>query len=151
MKPGIDYIGVGCGAFIVNDKREVLLTKRAPKSKNEVGTWNKIGGAIEFGETVVEALQREVAEEIGVKLKDIEFLSYTDHIIPNEKQHWVGLNFIARIKEGEPTNLEPRRNEQMRWFEFDNIPNNLAIPTKDSLLLMIKRYDEIAETKNEIS
>ena len=142
MKPGKDYIGVGCGVFIVNKKGETLLARRAINSKNEIGVWNKVGGAIEFGETIVEALKREVLEEIGIEIGDIEFLSYTDHILKDENQHWVGMNFMARIKSGEPKILEPDKNDDLRWFKFEEIPTNLAMPTRESLPLMIKRYNE---------
>jgi len=142
-KPGQDFIGVGCGVFIVNEKGETLLSVRSKSSKNEIGTWNKIGGAVEYGETVVEGLKREVMEEIGVKLKDIVFLSYTDHILVNENQHWLGLNYMAKIKEGFPKNLEPDKNDEIKWFKFIDIPKNLAVPTRESLPLMIKKYDEI--------
>lgn len=37
MKKGVDYIGVGVGAIILNDKGEVFLAKRGLKAKNERG------------------------------------------------------------------------------------------------------------------
>ena len=37
MKPGIDYIGVGTGAVIVNEEGKILLTRRGPKARNQVG------------------------------------------------------------------------------------------------------------------
>ena len=142
MKAGKDYIGVGCGVFIYNEKGEVLLQKRSKKSKNEVGLWNKMGGAVEFGETIEEALKREAFEEVGVEIDDIEFLSYTDHILHDEKQHWLGMNFMACIKTGTPKNMEPEKQDEIRWFKFDEVPEHLAMPTKESLPLMVKRYQE---------
>src|SRR3989338_1504680 len=47
---GVDYIGVGVGVLIVNDKNETLLMKRGPKCRNLVGYWNRPGGTMEFGE-----------------------------------------------------------------------------------------------------
>ena len=47
MKPGLDFIGIGCGAFILNDKKEVLLSRRTALSRNEAGRWAVPGGKIE--------------------------------------------------------------------------------------------------------
>ena len=35
MKPGVDFVGVGCGAFILNEKNEMLLLRRTKNSRNE--------------------------------------------------------------------------------------------------------------------
>ena len=143
LKPGKDYIGVGCGVFVVNEKSEVLLQLRSKNSKNEAGKWNKMGGSVEFGEKVIDCLQRETLEEAGIEITDIEFLSYTDHILSEEKQHWLGLNFMALIKPGEiAKNMEPEKFDDLRWFKFGEIPENLAMPTEDSLELMLSRYRE---------
>jgi ADP-ribose pyrophosphatase YjhB (NUDIX family) len=60
MKVGIDYTGVGMGAFIINDDGKFLLTKRGQKAKNERGKWEIAGGALKFGETFAEGLRIEM-------------------------------------------------------------------------------------------
>lgn len=141
-KIGCDCIGVGCGVFIVNDNGETLLLKRSKKSKNEAGFWCKPGGAVEFGETIDDSIRREIREELDVELGKIDFLSYTDHILPDENQHWVAFNFMAKIKSGEPKIMEPEKCDSLKWFKFDDVPEKLAMPTKESLPLMIKKYWE---------
>ncbi len=42
---GKDYIGVGVGAMIFNDKGELLLAKRGQAAKNERGCWEIPGGS----------------------------------------------------------------------------------------------------------
>lgn len=49
MKRGIDYIGVGVGAIIVDGKGRLFLAKRGEKAKDERGLWEFPGGAVEFG------------------------------------------------------------------------------------------------------
>ncbi len=66
MTPGKDYIGVGCGALIINDKNQTLLIKRGNKSRNEAGFWGKPGGAVKFGEKVEDAVKREIKEELNI-------------------------------------------------------------------------------------
>ena len=62
MKKGVDYIGVGVGAVIFNSEGKVFLSKRGPKARNEVGTWEFPGGGVEFGEKLADALVREIKE-----------------------------------------------------------------------------------------
>ncbi|MEK7615707.1 MAG: NUDIX hydrolase [Patescibacteria group bacterium] len=87
MEPGIDYIGVGVGALIVNEKDETLLMKRGPKSRNLIDYWNKPGGVLEFGENPDDAVYREVFEEMGVEIEILGKLESTASFLQKEKQH----------------------------------------------------------------
>jgi len=141
MKRGIDYIGVGVGAAIFNDKGELFITKRGKKVKNERGTWEIPGGSVEFGETFEEAIKREIKEELGIEIEIIELLGICDHIIPNEHQHWVSPTFICKIIKGIPKILEPEKCEAIGWFTLqkaEKLP--LSIVTKYDLSLLKKKY-----------
>lgn len=138
MKPGVDYIGVGCGALIVNDEGETLFLKRAPKGRNEAGFWSKPGGTVRFGETIKQAIMREIKEEFGVEVKLLDCLGYTDHFIPAEKQHWVAISYLAKIIKGEPKNLEPEKSLEMKWFKLDKLPKNLTQTTSESIKEYLK-------------
>jgi len=65
VKRGIDYIGVGVGAIITDNQGRLFLARRGPESKNERGLWEFPGGSVEFGETMADALRREMREEFG--------------------------------------------------------------------------------------
>jgi 8-oxo-dGTP diphosphatase len=137
MKPGIDYIGVGVGAFIFNDKGNFLMMKRGPKAKNEVGAWMLPGGAVEFGETQKNAIIREVREELGVEIEIEKQLPCWDHILPNEKQHWVTNVFSARIIHGEPKILEPEKCEELKWFSLNALPSPIAKASEGAIRYFI--------------
>ncbi len=65
---GHDLImGVGCGVLVENEKGEVLLQKRS-----DTGEWCVPGGALEPGETYIEAAVRELSEEVGIKVSDLK-------------------------------------------------------------------------------
>ncbi len=138
MKPGIDYIGIGCGALIINDRNETLLVKRTSKSRNEAGFWSKPGGTVEFGENVEDAVKREIKEELGIDIKLIKFLGFTNHIIESENQHWIAFNYLAKIIRGGPKNLEPEKIEEIKWFNFNNLPENLTQTTIEPIKEYLK-------------
>jgi 8-oxo-dGTP diphosphatase len=129
MIVGTDCIGVGCGALIINDKNEVLLLKRGKKSKNEVGVWSKVGGTVEFGDTIEDTVVKEAKEEIDCDIEIIQLINHINHIIPEEKQHWVSFNFLAKIVSGVPKIMEPEKCEEIKWFHIDNLPENSSFDT----------------------
>lgn len=131
MKRGIDFIGVSAGAMIVNEKGEVFLSKRSQKATNERGCWETPGGAVEFGETLQEAVEREIYEEYGIHIEIIKQFPAENHILPNEKQHWVATTFLARIKTGEsPKIMEPDKCDAIGWFPLDCLPEPLSLITQ---------------------
>lgn len=138
MTPGIDYIGVGCGALIVNDKNETLLLKRGEKSRNQAGYWSKPGGTVEFGEKIEDAVRREIKEELGVDIELIRFLGFTNHIIKEERQHWLSISYLAKIIKGEPKNIEPDKHDEISWFSFDNLPEKMTETTSELLEKYLK-------------
>lgn len=133
MKAGTDFIGIGAGALIFNDTGEVLLMKRGKGAKNEVGHFTIPGGSIEFGETLIDGVAREVREEIGCEIEIDGKLPAIDHIIESEKQHWVTTIFTCRIKSGEPTILENEKCDEMGWFALSNLPSPLSASVKETL------------------
>ena len=138
MKAGFNCVGVGCGALIVNDKNETLLQKRTSKARNGAGFWAKPGGGIEFGEKVEEALKREIKEELGVEIEIIKFLGFTESMIEGVNQHWISLNYLAKIIDGEVQNLEPEKHEEVKWFKLDDLPGKITPSTVDSIKEYLK-------------
>ena len=133
MKRGVDYIGVGVGAIIVNATGELFLAQRGPLAKNERGLWEFPGGSVEFGETLASALRREMREEYGVEIAVGDLLDVVDHILPEEGQHWVSPTFLCRITAGEPSIHEPGKCSAIGWFAADAIPQDLTVITRENL------------------
>ena len=133
MKRGIDYIGVGVGAILLNEEGHVFLARRGPKAKNEQGLWEFPGGSVEFGETLAKALQREMYEEYGIGIAVGALVDVVDHILPEEHQHWVSPTFICQIVSGEPHIREPEKCTEIGWFGLDRVPNELTQITRLNL------------------
>src|SRR4051812_6788933 len=135
MRRGVDYIGVGVGAIIVDDSGRLFLAQRGAKAQNERGLWEFPGGAVEFGETLRNALVREIQEEYGIIIEVGDMLTVTDHILPDEHQHWVSPSFICRVASGTPTIREPEKCANIGWFDLDDIPVDLTQVTAHDLVL----------------
>jgi len=133
LKPGKDYIGVGGGALIFNAKKEILLMKRFGKVRNNVGWWSKPGGRVEYGETAIRMVKREIKEETNINIDVWGQLPHTDHIIKKEGQHWVAINFIANYKSGLLKNNEPHKCEELKWFSLDDLPKKIEQTTKEAI------------------
>ena len=90
------------GPIIYNDKNEILLI-RSPKWGE---MWHIPGGHVELGETSEEALKREIMEETGLEIDQIEFIGWQDAVYPksfHKKRHFVFLDFCARMSGGTVT------------------------------------------------
>ncbi len=82
---------------------EVLLVRRAGAPAK--GLWTLPGGRVEVGETLVEAVQREVMEETALNIDVIGLAGYREIILPeavgDRGRHFVILPFAARWISGE--------------------------------------------------
>lgn len=136
MRVGYDYIGVGCGAIVVNDNNEVLLVKRSLESRTEPGEWSRPGGEVERGETIEKAVEREVFEETGVRVQVVRLLEVTQNI--SEGKHWIALGYLAKYVSGEAVNREPKKHDEVKWCPIDNIPGPLNNYTRNSLNIYLQ-------------
>ncbi len=144
VKIGKDCIGVGCGALIFNDKGEVLLMKRSKNSKNQALWWSQPGGSVDFGEKVTAAVKREIMEELGIAVELWAEVSHIDHIIKNEKQHWLAVSYLARVKKGMPKIMEPHKCDELQWFSLAALPKKLTQTTRETIKSYLeKKYIEM--------
>lgn len=127
LKKGVDTIGVAITFFCHDGQGRVLMAKRSEQARDERGTWDIGGGALEFGEPVEEALRREVQEEYGAAVLGVEFLGYRDvHRVQNGvATHWIALDFRARIDPATVREGEPDVIQQVQWFTRDALPSPL--------------------------
>ena len=131
MKIGKDYIGVGVGAFILNENNELLLQKRAvPAEKDH---WCIPGGRLEMFEKLEDAVIRETKEETDLDIEIVKLMGICDHIIEDENAHWVATSYLCKIKNGIPKIMEPDKASDLKWFALDKLPDKLTITTKKAL------------------
>jgi 8-oxo-dGTP diphosphatase / 2-hydroxy-dATP diphosphatase len=96
---------------------EILLGMK--KRGFGVGRWNGFGGKLKPDETLEQAAEREVWEEVGMKIEKIDEMGVLDFEFENDPQILEVHIFKAIDFSG-----EPRESEEMqpRWFKTDEIP-----------------------------
>ncbi len=131
MKKGIDYIGVGIGAVIVDTDGKMLLSKRGPKAKNERGKWEFPGGGVEFGDTMEETIKREMKEELGIK-------TYDDFVkLATPYDYFIKSRMTRQVVFGD---LNPKRQQNIQKRIINEFSQLL---TKNGLSLFSSSSDEI--------
>lgn len=127
-KVGHDAIfmpSASCG--IINDDK-ILLQKRTDNGK-----WDIHGGSLELGETFLEALERELKEELNIMPINPEIVNiYSGNdlhfIYPNNDEvYCISIIYLVKEYEGE---LKPDYDEvsEIRWFDLDKLPENIQEP-----------------------
>lgn len=91
-------------AAIIEKNSKYLITQR-PKDKHNGLRWEFPGGKINFGEDPRECLEREIKEELGIKIKAEEIVEYSSHVYGEEK-HIILIAFKCKFISGEIKKIE---------------------------------------------
>jgi 8-oxo-dGTP pyrophosphatase MutT (NUDIX family) len=112
---------VTVSALLVNNERKVLLGLRASWKTAWPDHWDAIGGHVEAGETLEDALIREISEEVGVVATEFDLLASTEERKP--ELYGPCLHHIFRVRRwtgGEPYNACDEHSE-IRWFDVEDL------------------------------
>jgi len=111
---------VGAGALIFRDGK-LLLVKRG--AQPGFGKWSVPGGLVELGESVQDAMVREVKEEVGFDVEVVKLTDVADTITLDRngrvQYHFVVVNFLARIVGGELKTATDIM--EARWVPVDEV------------------------------
>jgi ADP-ribose pyrophosphatase YjhB (NUDIX family) len=103
-------------AAIIRDGKVLIVRRARPPA---AGLYTLPGGGVEVGETLVEAVVREVREETALAVEPVALAGYREAIARDTdgriERHFVILPFAARWIAGEPT-LSPELSEAM-WLD----------------------------------
>ena len=104
----------------VYENGKVLVAKRADTKKFLPGLWELPGGHVEIGESVAEALVREVMEELHCAIEvGNPFFSFS--YLPKEDRHAVEVDCFARLEEGQAVTLNGDDHSAFAWIKEEEI------------------------------
>ena len=102
MSPGPGQPRVAVGAVLIHEGR-VLLIRRGKEPLR--GRWVVPGGTVELGETLEQALVREIEEETGLTVRPREVVTVFDRILGEAgrvEYHYVIIDYLCDYVAGEP-------------------------------------------------
>ncbi|KAK7933637.1 hypothetical protein WMY93_004533 [Mugilogobius chulae] len=111
LRKNVTYI---VGAVIFNDKEEVLMVQEAKTECYK--QWYLPAGRVEVGESLEEALKREVKEEAGFDCEPISLLQ-----VQEQGPQWIRFIFLASITGGQLKTLSGADQESLQacWYRVD--------------------------------
>jgi 8-oxo-dGTP diphosphatase len=130
----------GVAGVILDGSRILLSMRGKPPSE---GKWGLPGGAVEVGETVKEALIREILEETGVTVKPIRLITSLDSIHRDDdgrvRYHYVLFEYLCEYVSGEvsPGSDAP----EARWVKLDELDSVDIMPSTKKFLLKVLRQE----------
>lgn len=108
---------------IFNDNGDLYLQKRSMRKDIQPGKWDTaVGGHIDYGESVEEALRREVREELGVT--DFSPIKITSYIFESAIEKEL-VNTFRTVYNG-PFNPDPEELDGGRFWAIDEILESIG-------------------------
>ena len=119
-------------ALILDNQKRFLLCK-------EDDNWEIPGGALDFGENVEECLKREIKEEMGLIVTDIDHKPSYFYSFLNNRGFWT-TNIVYKIR---VKDLKITRSEECSEIRFFTIEE----AEKENLLPSVKKFIKVINEK----
>ena len=104
-----------CVIMAVRKDRQILLAR---SSRFKAGTYSVLAGFIESGESAEEAVHREVLEESGIRVKNLEYMGSQAWPFPSQLM----LGFLCDYASGD-VKIDLNELESGGWFNVDDLPD----------------------------
>ena len=132
-------IGIG---IVINNSGQVLIDQRQ-SNQSMAGLWEFPGGKNELDELIEDTIERELYEELGIKVKVKEKIIEFDHLYTNKKLHFVV--YICKIISGNP---KPLASVQIKWVLPSELSNYPFPAANQKMISALKSYLMIGKDKN---
>lgn len=99
---------------------KVLLVKRSAKML-EGGKWALAGGFVDLDETLKQAAAREILEETGWSVKDIQLLTIIDNPV-SQREDRQNISFVYFCNAVEKIGEADHESDEQKWFDLNDLP-----------------------------
>ena len=139
----------GVGVAVLNSKNRVFVGKR---KDNPIDKWQMPQGGVDPGETLIQAMKRELFEETSIKkikiLKELDY--WLEYELPEnlvgiiwqgkfrgQKQKWFVVRFLGSDSE---INLKTKKPEfiEWKWLEINKLPDVIVEFKKNIYKTLVK-------------
>ena len=120
---------------MVDDR--ILLVRRA--AAPQAGRWTVPGGRVEPGETLAAAVEREILEETGLRVRCGSFLGWAERI--DHHHHFVILDFAVEVPPGAPDPVAGGDAAAAAWVTMSELP---GLPLVDGLEDFLRTHGVLA-------
>lgn len=110
---------------LVRREKELLLA-RAPRFPKDM--YSALAGFVEPGETLEQCLEREVYEEVGIRVRRVRYFASQPWPFP----HSLMIAFFADYYSGE-IRVDGTEIEDAKWFDVRNLENLPRLPARISI------------------
>ncbi len=107
-------------------REKMLLLARAPRFPKDM--YSALAGFVEPGETLEQCLEREVYEEVGIKVRNVRYFASQPWPFP----HSLMIAFFAEYCSGE-IRVDGTEIEDAKWFDVKNLENFPRLPARISI------------------
>lgn len=127
-------IRIRAAAIILNKKKELLLVNHRKKGKSY---WLFPGGGVEYGETIEDALKREIKEELSLELDKISnFVFCHETIYPEKSRHIFNICFKIKVKNNLKFLVKPDKVlKNAKYFGVDEFKRLLFYPDIKDIII----------------
>jgi NAD+ diphosphatase len=124
--------------ILLNDKDEIMFTIRAIEPRK--GYLDFPGGFTEEGENLEDTTRREIKEELGIEIGELEYLS-TDgdrYLYDGINYHTTGVTYLGKLPKG--AEIKPADDvESVEFYKIEDIPmDQLAWPSMRRMIEALK-------------
>ncbi|XEC95999.1 (deoxy)nucleoside triphosphate pyrophosphohydrolase [Paenibacillus tarimensis] len=120
-------------AIIENDQKQLLIARRK-KGKSQEGMWEFPGGKIEKDESIQACLQRELLEEMNIKIDPYEYFGDNDHFYGTT--HIRLIAYRAVFVRGEITLVD---HDEYRWVDREELKEYRFAPADIKFVDMLQK------------
>ena len=116
-----------CVLALIYKENKILLARNA---LFPVGLFSALAGFIEVSETAEECVQREVFEEVSLKVKNVKYFGSQSWPFPSQLM----LAYVCEYESGE-INVDGKEIVEADWYDMDNLPNTPPNSTLSGTLI----------------